>query len=88
MEKTKTISLRLTIDDYNRLQQKISDCGTSLSTFIRNSLLEDSTDDFFIKKNLAKRLVSINHTICDYPIDTKIKNAIQMDVDAIWQYLK
>lgn len=70
-KKDKSISLRMTTEEYTALSIKVQESGFNQSDYIKNACLHSKIETIPGAKELAKKLHQFNMKICELPpIDT------------------
>lgn len=88
-QNNKRVTTRFNEKEHEYLKQKADESNMPISTFIKNCCLnETNADTTLASKNIANLLTRINYTLCTHQDVEQLKTHIQMEVDAIWQYLK
>ena len=83
------VTVRFNDDEYKYLMPRVNESNMPISTFIKNCCLnETNADTTLANKNIANLLCKINYVLYTYHNIEQLKTYIQMEVDAIWQYLK
>ena len=83
------VTVRFNDVEYKYLMPRVNESNMPISTFIKNCCLnETNADTTLANKNIANLLCKINYALYTYHNIEQLKTYIQMEVDAIWQYLK
>lgn len=84
MNKTKTVSVRMTNSEYEFIKQKAEASGINTSRYIVDRCLQTS----ILSKNQKQHVYSHICKIKDCAVQKTAKSKIISECDALWQFLK
>lgn len=88
MKREKTITIKVTTKEYERISRSAADEEASLSDYIRSRIAKDISKKW-IKKTIVQQILSrIANTLDKYEEkNTHLTNAIRKDLSALWEKL-
>lgn len=88
MKKDKTLSLKISTKDYDRIHKNASQNGVSVSEYIRSLLKGDISKDWIKKTTVQQNLSRIASTLDkNEEKNTGLTAAIRKELDILWKKL-
>jgi len=88
MKKDKTLSLKISTKDYDKIHKNASQKGISVSEYIRSLLKGDISKDWIKKTTVQQNLSRIASTLDKYEEkNAGLTAAIRKELDILWKKL-
>lgn len=88
MKKDKTLSLKISMKDYDRIHKNASQNGVSVSEYIRSLLKGDISKDWIKKTTVQQNLSRIASTLDkNEEKNAGLTAAIRKELDILWKKL-
>lgn len=88
MKKDKTLSVKISVKDYDRIHHNANQKGISVSEYIRSILKEDISKDWIKKTTVQQHLSRMVSTLDKYEEkNAALTAAIRRELNILWKKL-